>query len=121
MKQNFNKAVISVVFILCAFQQTYAQSAQKDTFPTQRELDILWDYEYKKLNDENIIYSEKELIKIKRIDAQITKKIDSELILGAQKASLGDEVRFSKEVYDCLLYTSPSPRDRTRSRMPSSA
>ena len=28
-----------------------------------------------------------------------------------------------KETYDrfCLLYTSPSPRDRTRSRMPSSA
>ena len=25
------------------------------------------------------------------------------------------------EHYDCLLYTSPSPRDRTRSRMPSSA
>ena len=24
-------------------------------------------------------------------------------------------------VCDCLLYTSPSPRDRTRSRMPSSA
>ena len=25
------------------------------------------------------------------------------------------------ELYNCLLYTSPSPRDRTRSRMPSSA
>ena len=25
------------------------------------------------------------------------------------------------EPYGCLLYTSPSPRDRTRSRMPSSA
>ena len=25
------------------------------------------------------------------------------------------------EYVDCLLYTSPSPRDRTRSRMPSSA
>ena len=25
------------------------------------------------------------------------------------------------EFYTCLLYTSPSPRDRTRSRMPSSA
>ena len=25
------------------------------------------------------------------------------------------------EKKDCLLYTSPSPRDRTRSRMPSSA
>ena len=28
---------------------------------------------------------------------------------------------FTEEVCDCLLYTSPSPRDRTRSRMPSSA
>ena len=26
-----------------------------------------------------------------------------------------------EQVRDCLLYTSPSPRDRTRSRMPSSA
>ena len=26
-----------------------------------------------------------------------------------------------KKRYSCLLYTSPSPRDRTRSRMPSSA
>ena len=37
-----------------------------------------------------------------------------------------DEVIFFLEwvadpVNDCLLYTSPSPRDRTRSRMPSSA
>ena len=30
----------------------------------------------------------------------------------------GDSVILS---YTCLLYTSPSPRDRTRSRMPSSA
>ena len=27
----------------------------------------------------------------------------------------------SAELINCLLYTSPSPRDRTRSRMPSSA
>ena len=27
----------------------------------------------------------------------------------------------SERIYFCLLYTSPSPRDRTRSRMPSSA
>ena len=32
------------------------------------------------------------------------------------------EVRFVEEsAIPCLLYTSPSPRDRTRSRMPSSA
>ena len=28
---------------------------------------------------------------------------------------------FVKKVYICLLYTSPSPRDRQKSRMPSSA
>ena len=28
---------------------------------------------------------------------------------------------FDDALKDCLLYTSPSPRDRTRSRMPSSA
>ena len=28
---------------------------------------------------------------------------------------------FAAHTYNCLLYTSPSPRDRTRSRMPSSA
>ena len=34
-----------------------------------------------------------------------------------------EDVKFLLEEYllDCLLYTSPSPRDRTRSRMPSSA
>ena len=31
------------------------------------------------------------------------------------------ETTCSREVCNCLLYTSPSPRDRTRSRMPSSA
>ena len=32
------------------------------------------------------------------------------------------QVKFPEDwVRDCLLYTSPSPRDRTRSRMPSSA
>ena len=38
---------------------------------------------------------------------------------GAAKAN--DSTDMSFEDYACLLYTSPSPRDRTRSRMPSSA
>jgi len=36
---------------------------------------------------------------------------------GKEKYRLGDDLAS----YSCLLYTSPSPRDRTRSRMPSSA
>ena len=31
------------------------------------------------------------------------------------------DLEMAKRVITCLLYTSPSPRDRTRSRMPSSA
>ena len=45
------------------------------------------------------------------------KEIEANGVDGAKK--------FSEEVFGvlftCLLYTSPSPRDRTRSRMPSSA
>ena len=42
----------------------------------------------------------------------------------ADPNALNEQMRkynIDKEAYDCLLYTSPSPRDRTRSRMPSSA
>ena len=34
---------------------------------------------------------------------------------------VGVDTTMFPKYYHCLLYTSPSPRDRTRSRMPSSA
>ena len=40
-------------------------------------------------------------------DKDLKQKLEHELLISIQDA--------------CLLYTSPSPRDRTRSRMPSSA
>ena len=45
-------------------------------------------------------------------------------VADAVKAIFKEEVipnHVDKFIYVCLLYTSPSPRDRTRSRMPSSA
>ena len=45
---------------------------------------------------------------------------DMKLILRQMWKSRDTEPKMG-ELYDCLLYTSPSPRDRTRSRMPSSA
>ena len=33
----------------------------------------------------------------------------------------GPKGELTQSIRSCLLYTSPSPRDRTRSRMPSSA
>ena len=38
-----------------------------------------------------------------------------------EEYTLGEILRAAEEGTLCLLYTSPSPRDRTRSRMPSSA
>ena len=46
------------------------------------------------------------------------------LLVSGGVASPSDEisaVQYTREEIRCLLYTSPSPRDRTRSRMPSSA
>ena len=41
-------------------------------------------------------------------------------VLEVVKKKNADQPEFLQAV-TCLLYTSPSPRDRTRSRMPSSA
>ena len=62
-------------------------------------------------------------------DLSFLKVIESEKIVGIYfsengrkkfKAHLTENIS-SREQLHCLLYTSPSPRDRTRSRMPSSA
>ena len=47
----------------------------------------------------------------------------SKVIMLGNYGSHKSKSLFSREELDwhCLLYTSPSPRDRTRSRMPSSA
>ena len=49
------------------------------------------------------------------IEADVRKAIDD--IDGIENF----DMKVTAKVMDCLLYTSPSPRDRTRSRMPSSA
>ena len=36
-------------------------------------------------------------------------------------AGKGDVVKIGDQIHFCLLYTSPSPRDKRQSRMPSSA
>ena len=44
-----------------------------------------------------------------------------DLALTKELSSMGPFAPSDTVTYTCLLYTSPSPRDRTRSRMPSSA
>ena len=52
----------------------------------------------------------------------VIKKYGGEyLARGGEHQVFEGEDNFPRIVIICLLYTSPSPRDRTRSRMPSSA
>ena len=43
------------------------------------------------------------------------------LIIAAALASFVPELEYHHWAFICLLYTSPSPRDKRQSRMPSSA
>ena len=54
------------------------------------------------------------------VDSEIRRNVLSTLADGWTMISELNK-KFGEEANDCLLYTSPSPRDRTRSRMPSSA
>ena len=45
----------------------------------------------------------------------------ADIASGLVKNDYSVTVVMSDQAKDCLLYTSPSPRDRTRARMPSSA
>ena len=65
----------------------------------------------KKVLAENLKQRAHKLAKIKEDAQALAAKLEGvALTIGAKTSSTG-----------CLLYTSPSPRDRTRSRMPSSA
>ena len=53
-------------------------------------------------------------------DKQLQKITDTDLVQSDAIKLMSDEIALTYP-NTCLLYTSPSPRDRTRSRMPSSA
>ena len=52
----------------------------------------------------------------------VRKWVNNDYIPDNTYIKIGEVYRFRlDDVESCLLYTSPSPRDRTRSRMPSTA
>ena len=64
-------------------------------------------------NSEDAFYPENETTDL-LYEVEDTYTVDIDLIRAIVRFDSGD-------LQTCLLYTSPSPRDRTRSRMPSSA
>ena len=57
------------------------------------------------------------------VEAVVAAKIENTVFLGCQipDDALCSLVKLGAHIFPCLLYTSPSPRDRQKSRMPSSA
>ena len=87
--------------------------------------------EYRKIRE--VIDSIDSKIKIIALTATATPKVQDDIVKNLKiidsklfkssfnRPNLYYEVRPKNEDTDCLLYTSPSPRDRQKSRMPSSA
>ena len=53
------------------------------------------------------------------LEADVTLDVAKQFIENVKPKALGQEI--IRSTSPCLLYTSPSPRDRQKSRMPSSA
>ena len=90
-----NSNTTNVCIANCKFCNFYRRPGHKEVYTTTIE-------EYKQKIDELFDYGGEQL-----------------LLQGGHHPDLG--LDFYVKTFNCLLYTSPSPRDRQKSRMPSSA
>ena len=72
-------------------------------------------------NQVNIERNPTRSVKIGSIEIGAGNRIAVQSMTATKTTDIDATVELVNLMYDCLLYTSPSPRDRTRSRMPSSA
>ena len=96
--------------VAAAFPQSLSVS-DLDPIAIQKERDVFSDQARASGKPESIIE--------KMIEGRL-KKFYQEVVLLEQTFVMDNETRIA-DVVDCLLYTSPSPRDLSTSRMPSSA
>ena len=121
-QKNFNELLKSsddVIFRIKNFD-----FFSKNGFPVKKTSDERWKYLdlrslEKKLYSHDLSYYAEALT---LNDLGVEQKNTIKVINGvAEYSKIAGLDLMSSESYNCLLYTSPSPRDRTRSRMPSSA
>ena len=73
-------------------------------------------------NPLNMDQTESEMSKLaEKFSNQLSKKFNLAVELVDERLSTFEAKEFAKDGNLCLLYTSPSPRDKRQSRMPSSA
>ena len=116
------KGAVDPTIILAFLSQLASDRARLEKVVTKiKKLDVVVRFLKPKL----VALTKRKEEKIKEIKEKIQKKIvDLQKKLQERIQEYINKKKSSKAVAlykDCLLYTSPSPRDRTRSRMPSSA
>ena len=92
------------------FKKTLAKKRNNET--TEEDIDFTFDGRW------NVKSSETDFVKYKNQKKELKFKKKEDEIPGR---SLFDQEDVTDDYQVCLLYTSPSPRDATLSRMPSSA
>ena len=68
-----------------------------------------------------MLYVLEQRLRAQKISEDKAVKVLHDVVKAMFDPQFVDELFKPQEVYTCLLYTSPSPRDATLSRMPSSA
>ena len=75
---------------------------------------MAYKYDFEEYEGEKLLY-------MRRVDFEVIHEATKHLLSQVNRWNINAVTESNPQPYLCLLYTSPSPRDRTRSRMPSSA
>ena len=95
-------------------------TAEERYVPTRELAELYWELVYQNLVQGDMRQFSLEQVQRYANEALKYKAKDAGLWAISGRVKCNDN-KYYKMVSACLLYTSPSPRDRTRSRMPSSA
>ena len=112
--------VLSIIVPICiSIKQAYSLPHEWVGVPKSEYGEQLWDRQSIKRNEDGSVRVLSKFIP--KTKSEITKDILYTMDINCFEKSFRDVDVSVDEVNSCLLYTSPSPRDKRQSRMPSSA
>ena len=117
LEASFVSFVIHASIILYLLGFFYFESQERSLLSKPIEVSLIFQENVKEIKKNNSIL-ETENVEINEISDSVIAKKSISFDSLIPSISLNELIAEDKS---CLLYTSPSPRDRTRSRMPSSA
>ena len=116
------RASRTVPFISKAYKEPYVNYATKVMLGEKKLKDFKFNPQSKGYAIKEPVFSFSKFPNVnKQLGPEMKSTGESILFIDNLQDDQFYELYSRRKMYFCLLYTSPSPRDRTRSRMPSSA